>query len=111
MADAVADVGDKDDDDNDKDDDYNEIGIYSCSICQLQIYDADDDAGDADGHLIRYCLNLISDWVGEMAKPSLSGPGVRSQISWLDIMVTTILLNVNYINAIGEIRLIDYLIV
>ena len=85
MADADADVGDKDDDDNDKDDDddYNEIGIYSCSICHLQTYDADDDAGDADGHLIRYCLNLISDWVGEMAKPSVSGPGVRSQISWM----------------------------
>ena len=29
----------------------------------------------------------------------------------INIMVTTILLNVNDINAIGEIRLIDYLIV
>ena len=49
--------------------------------------DVDDGAGDNvdgdGGHLIRYCLNLISDWVGEMAKPSLSGPGVLSQISWL----------------------------
>ena len=78
MADADVDGDDKDDDD-----DYNEIGSYSSSVSHLQTYDADDDAGDADGHLIRYCLNLISDWVGEMAKPSLSGPGVRSQISWM----------------------------
>ena len=46
----------------------------------------DDDDSDDAGHLIRYCLNLISDWVGEMAKPSLSGPGVRSQISCVSII-------------------------
>ena len=77
-ADVVVDDGDKDDDD-----DCNEIGSYSCSVGHLQTYDVDDEAGDDAGHLIRYCLNLISDWVGEMAKPSLSGPGVLSQISWL----------------------------
>lgn len=77
---ADADVDDADEKD---DGDHNEIGSYS-TVGHLQTYDAgdDDDGDDADGHLIRYCLNLISDWVGEMAKPSLSGPGVRSQISW-----------------------------
>ena len=51
--------------------------------CDGDGYDDNDYDSDDAGHLIRYCLNLISDWVGEMAKPSLSGPGVRSQISWM----------------------------
>ena len=71
----VRDDDDSDGDDHGGDDDSDGDG-----------YDDNDYDSDDGGHLIRYCLNLISDWVGEMAKPSLSGPGVRSQISCASII-------------------------